>query len=66
MSFDCSSDDACTKAGGQCETFLDGYDIQVLVGAVIGVLYIFVLRRWVADVHAIPLVDWRLKPSPIH
>ena len=60
-SYDCShSTTMCTVHGGQCNTILDGYTVQTVVCATIGIIWIFIFRDTVAKLQSLPFRDWMI------
>lgn len=60
-SYDCShSTTMCTVHGGQCNTILDGYTVQTVVCATIGIIWIFLFRDTVAKLQSLPFRDWMI------
>lgn len=58
-SYDCNqSITMCTSNGGQCNIILDGYTVETIVCATIGVIWILVFRDSVAKLQSLPFRDW--------
>ena len=48
----------CSDNGGACVTRLDGYTILTVACTFVGILWIFVFRRYVQKLQQLPLSDW--------
>jgi len=48
----------CVAAGGVCNMKLDGYTVQIVGAAVIGLIWIAVMRERVLHLQSLPLSEW--------
>lgn len=57
--YDCSHSTAlCVSHGGQCNMLLDGYTLETIMCAIIGIAWIFFNRDTVAKLQSLPFTDW--------
>ena len=58
------SDHICKNAGGTCNIQLDGYTIQVILGVIIGFLWLLFFANKLKSLQALPHIDWMIsKPT---
>ncbi|XP_053204545.1 acetyl-coenzyme A transporter 1-like [Panonychus citri] len=49
----------CTAAGGQCNTTIDGYYVEVIVLTFIGFLWLKWARKRIEKIESLPAANWR-------
>lgn len=48
----------CTEHGGICSLQIDGYTLQVAIGFVLGILWLFLFYNKIQNLQALPHADW--------
>lgn len=57
----------CTHAGGQCDTLVDGYFIEVCIGTGLGIIWYIFLNRMLKNLQYKRPSDWQVhKSGPVY
>ena len=59
LNFGCGDEQMCLEKGGQCETVVDAFDVQVYMGLVLGTLYLIYVSGIIDELQSLPVERWR-------